>query len=380
MKTYKHLYERVCAFGNLFYAYWDARRGKRSASAVAAFEYAEEENLLQLQEELRDKTYRPGVYRHFYIHEPKRRKISAAPFRDRVVHHALCRVSEPIFERLFIHDSYACRVGKGTHRALDRCQEFARHAARRYVLQGDVVQFFPSIDHAILRGVLARRLKDNDILELIDRILASGAGVLDEESSPQYFPGDDLFAVNRPRGLPIGNLTSQFWANVYLNELDQFVKRELKCRAYVRYVDDFLLFADDKAQLHAWRVAISAFLQTLRLRLHEEAFRVFPVTEGISFLGFRVFPTHRRLKRAKAIAYGRHLRALLKQYAAREIELDRVTASVQCWISHARHGDTYGLRRVILATPIPARQPVARAFQPVAERAEESAQLVWRTP
>jgi RNA-directed DNA polymerase len=354
MKTYKHLYAQVCDFENLYWAYRAARRGKRSASAVAAFEYAEEENLHQLQDELRARTYSPGAYRHFFIHEPKRRKISAAPFRDRVVHHALCRVIEPIFERYFISDSYACRVDKGTHRALDRCQEFARR--HRYALQGDVVQFFPSIDHAILRDLLARHIRDDDVLGLIDRIVNSGVGVLAEEYTPQWFPGDDLFAVNRPRGLPIGNLTSQFWANVYLNELDQFVKRELKCRAYVRYVDDFLLFADDKAQLHAWRAAVIMFLEQLRLRLHERACGVFPVTTGIPFLGFRIFPTHRRLKRTRVVAFGRRLKGLLRAYAAREIELDRVDVSVQGWINHVRSGDTYGLRRALLAHhPIPVR-------------------------
>ena len=354
MKTYKHLYAQVCDFENLYWAYRDARRGKRNAQAVAAYEFAEEENLMQLQEELRSKTYQPGEYRHFYIHEPKRRKISAAPFRDRVAHHALCRIIEPIFERYFIHDSYACRVGKGTHRALDRCQEFVRRY--RYVLQGDVVQFFPSIDHAILRGLLARHLKDADTLWLIDRILASGEGVHADHYAAQWFPGDDLFAANRPRGLPIGNLTSQFWANVYLNELDQFVKRELKCGAYVRYVDDFVLFADNKSQLHEWRKHISAFMETLRLRLHENAFRVFPVSEGISFLGFRIFQTHRRLKRVQAIAFRRRMKGLLNDYAERQIELDRVTASVTGWVNHVRYGDTYGLRRALLAQlHIPAR-------------------------
>lgn len=354
MKTYKHLYPQVYDFENLYWAYRDARRGKRSAEAVAAFEYAEEDNLHQLQEELIAKTYQPGAYRHFYIHEPKRRKISAAPFRDRVVHHALCRIIEPIFERYFIHDSYACRVGKGTHRALDRCQQFARQYP--YVLQGDVQQFFPSIDHAILRNLLARHLKDADMLWLIDQILASGVGVHTEEYAMQWFPGDDLFGVNRPRGLPIGNLTSQFWANVYLNELDQFIKRQLKCHGYVRYVDDFLLFAANKTDLHAWRAAIIEFLQTLRLRLHEQMFRVYPVTEGIPFLGFRIFPTYRRLKRVKAIAFRRRLKHLLRNYAAHQIELERVTTSVTAWLNHARYGDTYGLRRALLRQcAIPAR-------------------------
>jgi hypothetical protein len=245
MKTYRNLYPQVWDWDNLYLAYRKARKGKRSHVAVADFEYNLESDLVTLQAELRDKTYTPGPYTSFYIHEPKRRLISAAPFRDRVAHHALCNVIEPIFERSFIHDSYANRAGKGTHRALDRAQEYARRFP--YILQCDVRQFFPSIDHAILRDLLGRKIADPDVLWLIDRVLESGEGVLSEAYDMEWFPGDDLLAVLRPRGLPIGNLTSQFclhlgrrhrWANCYLNPFDHFVKRELKCPAYVRYVDD----------------------------------------------------------------------------------------------------------------------------------------------
>jgi len=355
MRTYRNLYAQIWAFENLYAAYRAARKGKRSKASVAAFEFNQEEELLRLQEELRDKTYRPGPYVHFTVHDPKRRLISAAPFRDRVVHHALCRVIEPIFEARFIHDSYACRVGKGTHRALDRCQQFARR--HRYVLQCDIKQFFPSVDHAILRGLLARPIADDDVLWLIDRILESGIGVLEEEYEMEWFPGDDLLAACRPRGLPIGNLTSQFWANVYLDPLDQFVKRELKVRAYLRYCDDFLLFADEKTTLHAWRREIIGFLVALRLRLHEGRAQVFPVTEGIPFLGFRVYPDHRRLKRAKGVAFARRWRALVRAYAAGEIGRARLEASLQGWIAHARHGNTYGLRRAIISSvPIPSQR------------------------
>lgn len=308
---------------------------------------------MQLQQELRDKNYRPGDYHSFYVHEPKRRLISAAPFRDRVAHHALCNVIEPLFERRFIHDSYANRVGKGTHRALDRCQEFARKY--RYVLQCDVRQFFPSIDHAILKERLARVIPEADVLWLADRILASGVGVLSEEYEMVWFPGDDLCATLRPRGLPIGNLTSQFWANVYLDALDQFVKRELRCRAYLRYADDFLLFADDKAALWRWREALVKRLAKLRLTLHIEQACPRPVAEGIPFLGFVVFPAQRRLKRRKGIAYVRRLRGLLALYAAGQVPLERVHASTQGWVNHLRYGDTWGLRRAVFASlPIPA--------------------------
>jgi len=356
IKTYRNLYPQLCAFENLYAAYRAARKGKRSRASVAAFEFDQESELARLQADLCEKRYQPGAYTSFYIKDPKRRLISAAPFRDRVVHHALCRVIEPIFEARFTRDSYACRVGKGTHAALDRCQQFARN--HRYVLQCDVKQFFPSIDHAILRARLARWIADDDVLWLIDRILESGVGVLHEEYDMEWFPGDDLTAAWRPRGLPIGNLTSQFWANVYLDILDQYVKRELKVRAYVRYCDDFLLFADDKAQLHCWRRSIIDQLAGLRLRLHEGRAQVFPVTEGIPFLGFRVFPTHRRIKRRKGVAFGRRWRRLLQAYANGEIDRDRLNASLQGWIAHASHGDTYGLRRALIGSEVVPKRAV----------------------
>ncbi len=345
MKSYKNLYARVCDWDNLDWAYRKARLGKRGRPPAAAFEFNLEANLIDLRRELSDKTYRPGRYHSFYIHEPKRRLISAAPFRDRVVHHALCSVIEPIFERGFIADSYANRAGKGTHRALDRAQQYARRFP--YVLQCDVRQFFPSIDHAILRAVLARKIADADVMRLIDLILDSGVGVLSEEYAMQWFPGDDLFAALRPRGLPIGNLTSQFWANCYLNPFDHFVKRELRCPGYVRYVDDLLLFAEDKATLWQWRRAVVERLAGLRLTIHPGA-QPRPVGEGIPFLGFVIFPDHRRLKRRQGIHYRRRLRALLRQYAAREITIDRVHASVRGWINHVDHGDTWGLRQAVL--------------------------------
>lgn len=340
------MYTELCAWDNLLLAYRRAAKGKRGHPNVAAFEYRLEDNLFQLQEELLAHTYRPGEYVSFYIHDPKRRLISAAPFRDRVVHHALCNLIEPVFERSFIDDSYANRVKKGTHRALDRCTAFARRY--RYALQCDVEQFFPAIDHAILRRFLARKLDDQDVLWLIDRILDSGIGVLADEYTPRSFPGDTLFDLNRPRGLPIGNLTSQFWANVYLSPFDHFVKRELGCLAYLRFVDDFILFADDKAVLQRWRDAIVTRLARLRLTIHPGA-QARPVVEGLPFLGFVVFPTHRRLKRRKGVAFARRYKQLRRAYRSRDISLDQVTVSVHGWINHVRYGDTWGLRRALLA-------------------------------
>ena len=343
-RTFKGLYPQIYDLDNLWLAWRRARRGgKRKWASVASFEVNLEQNLWALHDELRDKTYCPGPYRHFTIAKPKLRRISAAPFRDRVAHHALMQVTWPIFEARMIDDSYACRVGKGTHAAIDRCQHFAR--GHQYVLQCDVVQFFPSVDHAILAGQLARHIACADTLALMDRILASGVGVLTEQYDMVYFPGDDLLAATRARGLPIGNLTSQNWGNVYLDDLDQFVKHELRCKAYLRYCDDFLLFADDKAQLWAWRTAVVDKLAELRLTLHAERAQVFPVKAGIPWLGFRVFPDHRRLKRENVKAFAHRLRQQRAAYRAGEISLGEIRQSLQAWIAHASHADTYQLRR-----------------------------------
>ena len=253
------------------------------------------------------------------------------------------QVTWPIFEARMIDDSYACRLGKGTHAALDRCQHFCR--GHRYVLQCDVVQYFPSIDLAILRRQLAHHIACRDTLWLMDEILASGEGVLSEHYDMVYFPRDDLLAAARPRGLPIGNLTSQNWANVYLHDLDQFVKHELRCRAYLRYSDDFLLFDDDKAKLWQWRAAVIEQLARLRLTLHEQRAQVCPVKAGIPWLGFRIFPDHRRLNRRNVKTFARRFREQRDAYRRGELSLDKLRESLQAWIAHASHADTYRLRQ-----------------------------------
>lgn len=333
------MFDELTSWANLLLAFHKAARGKRGQANVARFEHRLEANLLRLQEELRSGTYRPGGYHSFFVHEPKRRKISAAPFRDRVVHHALCNLIEPLFEPAFVEGSFANRKGKGTHRALDQCQQLARRYP--FFLQLDVRQFFPSIDHEILLARLARRIRDPQVLELARSILESGDGVLAAEYEQVYFPGDDLFAALRPRGLPIGNLTSQFWANVYLDSLDHCVKRRLRCRGYLRYVDDFLLFAGSKQELWGWKRAIETHLESLRLKLHPGA-HPRPVTEGIPFLGFVTYPDRRELKRRKGIHYRRRLKRLVAQ-ARRMGNPAKALASLQGWEAHCRHGNTVGL-------------------------------------
>ncbi|HSG44547.1 MAG TPA: reverse transcriptase/maturase family protein, partial [Anaerolineales bacterium] len=285
-------------------------------------------------------------YHNFHIDKPKRLLISAAPFRDRVVHHALMNLIEPLFERQFIHDSYANRKGKGTHAALDRCTYFLRR--HQYVMHLDIRQFFPSIDHKILLSILFRTIGDAKVSRLIEMIIASGADVQKDDYEPIHFPGDDLFASLRPRGLPIGNLTSQHWANVYLNELDQFAKRELKCRAYIRYVDDILLFGDDKHNLHDRRNAIINYLANLRLAIHESKAHPRPSGTGVSFLGFQVFPAYRRLKPANGYAFQRRLKKMMNMVAQGQMTDKDFSGRLSSWLNHANYGDTWNLRRTLL--------------------------------
>jgi retron-type reverse transcriptase len=245
MKRYKHLFEQVCSFENLHAAAYAALRGKRGKKPAAAFFANLEEELVALRFELLDGTYRHGDYHYFQIHEPKERRVAAAPFRDRVVHHAIVRVVEPLFEARFIEDSFACRKGKGTHAGMRRAAQLARKYP--YALKCDIRKYFANIDHEILSNQLARVIGDQCLLDLMNGILASHS-----EGSRMIW-GDDLFSVRRiGRGLPIGNLTSQFWANVYLNALDHFVKHELRCKGYIRYMDDFLLFSHNKVRLKVW--------------------------------------------------------------------------------------------------------------------------------
>jgi retron-type reverse transcriptase len=344
-KTFRHLYEQVVSFENLWLAYRKTLRGKRYKEAAVGFDADAEENILQLQRELKEKTYRPGGYRHFYVYEPKRRRISAAPFRDRLAHHALVNVLEPIYEARFSEASCACRKDKGTHAAIERAHWGVRNC--EWFLKGDVVKFFPSVDHEVMKRVLFRKIADSGVQWLIGVILDSGRGVLDGERPPMWFAEDDLLApAARPKGLPIGNLTSQFFANVLLNELDQFVHCEIKPREYVRYADDFLMFDNDRAKLVDALSRVPVFLEGVRLRCHPGKTSVRPSAQGVKFLGFRLLPQTRRLHRDGIGRFRqrmRHWRAL-----GRDAPSQRVTASVRGWLAHARFGNCHAMIREVL--------------------------------
>jgi retron-type reverse transcriptase len=313
-----------------------------------------EPELYRLRRQLVDGSYRPGPYHTFRIVDPKPRLISAAPFRDRVVHHALTNIVEPILERRFVPYSFACRAGFGTHQAL----ALARRACARYscVLKLDIQKYFPSIDHPILQDLLARVIQCPDTLRLIALILASSN--LQQELF-HYFPGDTLFTpYERRRGLPLGNQTSQFFANVYLNPMDHMIVRNLRPAAYARYVDDFLLFSDSQQQLTEMHRRIREFLYGFRLTLHPGKSRLYWCRDGFPFLGFRLFPTHARLTRPNVVRFRRRLRKLHADYHAGVIDWETVNQSVQAWIGHAMHGDTWRLREQIFeAFPFLAAQP-----------------------
>jgi len=271
------------------------------------------------------------------------RQIAAAPFRDRVVHHALMNVIEPPLDRTFIHDSYACRRGKGVHRAVDRYQFWAKRY--RFVLKVDIASYFASIDHAILKAQLAKGIKDPSILALLATII-DGSPLAKEKT--EYYPGDDLLSpLERRRGIPIGNLTSQFFANFHLNGLDHFVKQDLKCRAYLRYVDDLILLADDKPTLWSWRTAIEDYLAGLRLRLHPRKCHLTPVHCGLDVLGYRVWPHRRQLRNDNGHRFARKLRGMANGYARGRYRLADFQPSIASWIGHARHGETEALRKAI---------------------------------
>ncbi len=343
MKRYGNLWHEVIAFGNLLQAARRAQRGKRFREPVLVFNACLEQELEQLQHELQTKTYCPGTYTTFQIRDPKPRMISAAPYRDRVVHHALCAVIMPLIERSFIGDSYANRVGFGTHRALRRFTQFAR--SHRYVLQCDIRKYFPSIDHAILKAALRRKLKCPDTLWLIDTIIDASN---EQEPAIDYFPGDDLLTpIQRRKGLPIGNLTSQFFANVYLNGLDHFVQETLKCPCYLRYVDDFALFADDRAFLADARPAIEAYLAGVRLVMHPIKSQLFETRIGANFVGFRVLPTTIRVRNDNLRRARLRLKKLQRAYARGLLPLAALIQRLQSWEAHLKHGNTDRLRHMI---------------------------------
>lgn len=338
-KTYNNLLPLIYDFANLELAYKKARSGKRDRREVQQFELDLEGNLIGLQNSLIWGTYRTGEYRRFTITEPVKRSIAALPFRDRVLQHAIVNIIEPIWECRFIDDSYACRPGRGTHKGADRAQAMLRTVKRNhgrlYVFKADIAKYFYSIDHQILKRLIRRRIACKGTLALLDEII------------------DSTIVDGKAVGLPIGNLTSQLFANVYMHELDEFAKHALRERYYVRYMDDFIIVHHDKKHLRDLRVQVEAFLwDNLRLRTNAKT-QIFPVGlisgRGLDFLGYRIWPTHRKLRISSIKRIKTSLRRLARRYAAGLIGLADIHPTVRSWVAHASHANTHGLRRALLS-------------------------------
>src|SRR3989338_8728558 len=280
------LWQELCSYGNLFLAYKKARKHKTLRHYVIEFEEDLKENLLLLQSELLLHCYKPKPLVNFIVRDPKTRKISKSDFRDRVVHHALCNIIEPIFEKTFIYDSYANRKDKGTLKALQRFDYFKRKVSKNntiscYVLKADIKKYFENIDQQILIEIIKKRIKDKNILWLIKLILTNHN------------------TKEEQKGMPLGNLTSQFFANVYLNELDYFIKHTLKVKSYIRYVDDFVILHNDKEKLVEYKKQIDEFLgKNPKIELHPKKSRIINIGKGTGYLGFRVFYHYNLLKKS----------------------------------------------------------------------------------
>lgn len=334
-------FEKIFDFENLLNAAYQCRKGKTKRHSTLIFFNNLEENIIELQNELMWDLYQMSPYRHFYVFEPKRRLISAPHFRDRVIHRAIYNVIEPLFDERYIYDSYACRRNKGTHKGADRAQKFIRRVeakhSKAYALKADISRYFSSIDHFILKSILDAKLQCNRTKALLFYII---------DNSPS-----DALGV----GIPLGNLTSQIFANVYLNELDQYVKQILKVKEYVRYMDDFTIIHHDKRQLHEWRKEIEQFLwQKLRLKTNSKT-QVFPIAKqngrSLDFLGYRIYGSHRLLRKSSVKRIKTKLKKYRKQFANGEIELSDINQNIQSWLGHASHANSHGLKKALFSEP-----------------------------
>lgn len=341
--------ESIFSFRSIHRNYLKCRRNKRNSINALKFEFNAEENIIGLERQLRNKTYRPSRCILFTAQKPKVREIFASDFKDRVVHHLLIEQLEKIWEPMFIHDSYACRTGKGTHKAVVRLQGFLRKITkngnvRAHYLQLDIKDFFISINKQILFNLIRAKLKDPDVLWLAEKTIfwdCTEDYVL-RGGHPRVPDHKSLFGKNNERGLPIGNLTSQYFANIYLNQLDQFVKHQLKARYYLRYVDDFVILSQDVAELEDFRKKIGGFLtESLRLQLHPKRHKLMPVSAGIDFLGYIVRQDYILVRR-------RVLNNLKAKLRIKTVDPEKMRATIASYLGHFKWANTYRLKQKML--------------------------------
>ena len=338
------MYQSILEFDNLHRAALRCLCGKRNSPAALRYMQRLEEHLHHTHFHLLHRSYAPGGYEEFYVFEPKQRLISAPRFADRVVHRAIVDVLEPVIDRRFIFDSYACRRGKGAHAGANRVQHWMRVVQRNHgqlhCFKADISRYFASIDHAVLKRLLRKHIQCHDTLTLLDGIIDSSPGT----------PGV---------GIPLGNLTSQLFANIYLNELDRFAKHELRARYYARYMDDFVILHHDKVQLRHWRDRIERFLQdALRLKTNNKT-QIFPIAlpggRALDFLGYRIYPTHRLLRKNSIKRMRYKLRRMRDDVTAGFKTPADCWPTVQSWCAHAAHANTWRLRCQLFSQPINQR-------------------------
>lgn len=331
------MFTRWTNLGALWDAAQRAARGKRRRASVARVLFDLESTLLELQRALRAGDWRPGTARVQVVADVKRRLIHVAPFQDRIVHQALCGAIGPLLDSHLIGDSYACRTGLGTHAALRRATRWARHY--RWFVHLDVQKLFPTIDHALLLGQLERHIHCPHTLQVCRHIVAAGAQA---GGVRFHFPGDDLLSPwSHAAGIPIGNLTSQFFANRYLSPIDHRAKDRLGIRPYLRYMDDMLVFGDDRREVNNWAAELQRAAERLRLRLHP--WQVHPTRAGVSFLGYRILPDAIRV-RASSVRRARGKLAL-RAAAGDPGAFGRTLQSI---FAHWAHANSYRLRGKVL--------------------------------
>jgi len=329
MKSHGNLWNTFISFENLYSAFLKAKKSKKKTKGITDFEYNLESELFKIQNELINKTYTCSDYFMFKIFEPKERLIKALPFKDRVVQHALCNIIEPIFDKTFISTSYACRKNKGTHTALKNIRKNVQlhFNLEGYSLKSDVRKYFPSIDHVVLKKIIANKIRDKQIIWLINLIIDS-----------------DHSEFGIKKGIPIGNLTSQLFANIYLNELDKFVKHKLKAKYYYRYVDDFIIFSNSKKELRAYKRKIKYFLHKyLYLDIPNKKTNIYLIKDGVDFVGYKAFPTHTRLRRANILKFARRTKKLIKHFKQNSVTVDQLESSICSFLGYIKHADAYYL-------------------------------------
>lgn len=309
MKTINNIFHQVSSFENIHLAYLKARKDKRYKKDVLKFSFDLEENLLKLRKELIYDQYLPGGYREFIVHDSKKRLIKAPLFKDRVIHHALCNIIEPIFDRSFIFDSYACRKGKGSHQAARRAQVFMRKNGTPYYLKKDISKYFDSINHEILLSLIERKVKDKGVIRLIESIIHSS------DSGKERV------------GIPIGNLTSQLFANIYLDCFDQFVKHSLRSSMYLRYMDDFIFFGTKKRLQETSKQVDLFLLRKLLLKINPKKDIIGPSGNGLDFVGYVIFNNHILLRKST-------VKRFLKK-----------RGDATAFHAYAKHADSYSLSK-----------------------------------